>query len=25
MRGLHRPLCRSVWSSHEVRGGNKPC
>jgi len=25
MKGLHSPICRSVWSSCEVRGGNKPC
>jgi len=25
MKGLHRPICRSAWSSCEVRGGNKAC
>jgi len=25
MKGLHKPICRSAWSSCEVRGRNKAC
>jgi len=25
MKGLYKAICRSPWSSHEVRGGNKAC